>query len=113
MAIEPLVGLARIHLAQGDLSQAHDQVREILSHLETRSLDGTQEPFQVYLTCYRVLRANHESAATDVLNDAYGLLQERAAKISDKEIRHSFLESVAAHSEIIREFVATFNRIPA
>ena len=34
------------------------------------------------LTCYRVLQANHNPRAPDVLATAYGLLQERAAKIT-------------------------------
>jgi hypothetical protein len=93
-----------VSLAQGNLAQAQAQVEEILSHLETRTLDGTEEPFRVYLTCYRVLRANQAPHAKDILNTAHRLLQKRAAKISDAEMRRSFLENVAAHREIVREF---------
>ena len=101
LAMESLAGLARVSLAQGNMAQA--QVEEILSHLETKTLDGTEEPFRVYLTCYRVLRVNQDPRAEAILNTAHHLLQEQAAKISDEELRRSFLENVPAHREIVSE----------
>jgi tetratricopeptide (TPR) repeat protein len=102
LATEPLAGLARVALAQGDLPQARMHVAEILHHLETGSLDGADEPCQVYLTCYRVLCAAREDlSAQAILSKAHSLLQERAAKISDEELRHSFLEKVAVHRKIV------------
>jgi predicted ATPase len=119
LAMEPLAGLARVSLAQGDLPQR--QVEEILSHLENQTpstalrlrsgqgsghgLDGTDEPFWVYLTCYRVLCANQDPRAEAILGTAHSLLQEQAAKISDEELRRSFLENVATHREVMCEFV--------
>jgi tetratricopeptide (TPR) repeat protein len=105
LAMECLAGLARVFLAQGDLFQAQAQVERIRSYMETQTLDGTDEPFRVCLTCYRVLRANGDIRARDILNNAHRLLQERAAKISDEKLRRSFLENVTAHREIVREFV--------
>jgi tetratricopeptide (TPR) repeat protein len=101
LAMEPLAGLAHVALAQGDLPQARNHVAEILNYLETGTLGGTDEPCQVYLTCYRVLRAAQENVlAQAALNKAHDLLQERAAKISDEGLRRSFLENVAVHREI-------------
>ena len=57
LPMEPLAGLARIALAQGDLPQAQAHVETILEHLKTRTLNGTLEPFRIYLTCVRVLQA--------------------------------------------------------
>ena len=104
LATEPLAGLARVALAQGDLARAQAHIEEILSHLETGTLHGTIAPFQVYLTCYRVLKANQDPRAQEILATAYGLLQERASKITDEEMRHSFLENVAAHREIASHY---------
>ena len=109
LAMESLAGLARVALAQGDPMQAQAHVEEILSHLETgapstgsgHALDGATAPFQIYLTCCRVLKANHAPRAQEILATACGLLQERAAKITDEEMRRSFLENVAAHREIV------------
>jgi DNA-binding GntR family transcriptional regulator/tetratricopeptide (TPR) repeat protein len=105
LAMEPLAGLARVSLAQGDRIQAQAQVKEILNYLDQgNSLDGTDEPFWIYLTCYRVLCASQDPRARGILSTAHHLLQERAAKISDERMRHSFLGNVATHREIVREF---------
>jgi tetratricopeptide (TPR) repeat protein len=122
LAIESLAGAARVSLAQGNLTQAQAQVEEILAHLETNirstthdtaasghGLHGAVEPFRVYLTCYRVLRAGQDLRAQEILNTAHRLLQEQAARISDEELRRSFLENVAAHREIVEEVRARDN----
>jgi predicted ATPase/class 3 adenylate cyclase len=101
MAMESLAGLTRIALAQEDLVRAGTYVEEILDHLETGTLDGTYEPFRVYLTCYRALEASKDSRAAEVLATTHSLLQERAAKIEDDEMRRSFLENVPAHRELV------------
>jgi hypothetical protein len=56
---------------------------------------------RIYLTCYRVLQANADPRAEEILCTAHNLLQERAAKIDDEELRRSYLENVAAHREIV------------
>ena len=102
---EPLAGLARVCQAQGNLGQALAHVEEILDHLESGgTLDGAISPFQVYLTCYRVLEANQDSRARGILDTAHDLLQERAGKITDEKMRRSFLENVAPHRELVQEF---------
>jgi tetratricopeptide (TPR) repeat protein len=103
-AMESLSGLAQVSLAQGDLSQAQAQVEEILTYLESNALEGIIDPHQVYLTCYQVLKANDDPRAQEILNKGYRLLQERAAKISDEDMRCSFLENVAVHREIVAAF---------
>ena len=113
LAMEPQAGLARIALAQGDITQARIHIAEILAHLEKggtpsissgHALDGTDEPFRVYLTCYRVLHANHDPRAEGILHAAHSLLQERAAQIIDEKLRRSFLENVEAHREIVAAY---------
>jgi ATP/maltotriose-dependent transcriptional regulator MalT len=103
-ATEPLAGLARIFLIQGDLPQACDQVEQILSGTDNSALDNAEEPLLVYVTCYRVTSANQDPRARGILANTYRLLQERAAKIDDEEMRRSFLENVAAHREIVEEW---------
>ena len=44
---------------------------------------GLDEPFYVYLVCYRVLDAAHDPRATAVLQTVYRLLQEYADHITD------------------------------
>jgi DNA-binding SARP family transcriptional activator/class 3 adenylate cyclase len=104
-AMEPQAGLASISLAEGDLVQALAHVEEILGYLKAHPMpDGMVEPFQVYLTCYRVLRANGDPRAKEIMDVACRLLQERAKKIDDEALRRSYLENVAAHREIVAEY---------
>ena len=106
--IEAMAGLARVSLAQKDKQQAQRYVEMILSHLETNSLDGTDQPLRIYLTCFQTLNETEDPRAATLLKQAYSELQERAAKISNEEIRQSFLENVAAHREIQEEFNRLF-----
>ena len=118
MATEPLAGLARVCQVQGDLGRAQAHVGEILQHLgfdsaqptsdrepaSGQALDGTLSPFQIYLTCYRVLEAAQDARAQGILDTAHDLLAARAARINDEKMRRSFLENVAAHRELVRAF---------
>jgi class 3 adenylate cyclase/predicted ATPase len=104
LAMEPLAGLARVALAGDDLAQARQYVDEILAYLQEGTLEGTDEPIQVYLTCYRVLQcAGATARAHELLATAHELLQERAAKIRDPQMQQSFLENIATHCELLRE----------
>jgi len=100
-AMEYRAGLAHIALKQQHLDQALVYVEEILRYVEIDSLDGAMEPFQVYLICYNVLRANQDPRARQVLEIAHNILQGKAAKIEDESLRRSFLEQVVAHRDVL------------
>jgi len=102
--VEPLAGLARVALADGDPARARAHANEILPFLEAETVDGLWEPGLAFLTCYRVLQANEDLRADDILEQGYRFLQERAAKISDEGERRSYLENVAAHREIVSAY---------
>ena len=95
--LENLAGLGEIALAGGDLAQAQQHVEEILAHLAAAPVDGAEEPLRIYLVCYRVLQANHDPRALDVLATAGHLLAERAAQITDPALRQSYLERMPVH----------------
>jgi hypothetical protein len=101
LVLESQAGLARVALAEGDLSRALSTVEPILAFLQEHNLDGTEEPFEIYLTLYRVLHANEDSRARPVLDAACTLLQERAARIDDEVLRHSFLHNVPANYALV------------
>jgi hypothetical protein len=103
-AMEPVAGLARVSLEQGDLSGAQVWVEEILSYLQAHTLPGGGEPLRVHLTCYQVLSARRDPRAQDVLARAYTLLLKQADKIENEEERISFLENVHAHREIVAAY---------
>jgi adenylate cyclase len=102
LTVESLAGLASVALAADDLPAAQAHVDEILSYLEDRTLEGTEEPFRIYLTCYRVLHANDDPRAEEILAEAHALLQEQATQISDEAMRRTFLENVPAHRAIVQ-----------
>jgi predicted ATPase/DNA-binding SARP family transcriptional activator len=110
LAVEVLAGLARVSLAQGDSESALARVEEILAFLGAadtdtgHGLEGTTDPFRIYLTCYHVLLAARDPRAGEILATAHNLLQQQAAKIDDEDLRRSFLEGVAAHREIRAAF---------
>ena len=105
LATEPLAGLARLGLTRGDIAAAGAYIGEVLAHLDGGgSLHGTDEPLRVYLTCYMVLLAAGDPLAGEILDSAYRLLQERAAKISDPDMRRTFLENVPYHREILQSW---------
>jgi adenylate cyclase len=101
LALPPRAGLARVRLAQGDLAQALHQTEEILNRLETGPVIGTPQPLEIYLTCYHVLEAHDDPRARDILKTAYHTLQDRASKLNEDQMRHSFLNNVAVHREIV------------
>jgi predicted ATPase len=98
---EALAGLAQVHLAQGNHQQARHTVEQILGSLEHGSLDGANEPFRVYLTCYQVLRASGDTRAAPVLQSAFDLLTTRAEAIPDPHKRQRFLERVPVHRALL------------
>ena len=64
------VSLASLALQQNDLVQAQTHVETILADLEVHPQAGMDEPFGLYLTCYRVLNAAQDGRAKAVLQRA-------------------------------------------
>ena len=106
LAAETQAGLASIYLSQREYAKALETVEEVLRYLDANTLYGVEEPFQVYLNCFRVLRANQDGRAWPLLDLACRLLREQAERITDAQIRQSFLQNVRAHAELMREWQA-------
>jgi len=106
LAMESLAGLARVLTAEGKPVEARAAVEEILAYLQTGSLDGTDEPLRIYLTCYHVLKAEKDPRAQEILTTAYELLQQWANRITDEDLRRSLLKNVRAHRQIMDEYQA-------
>jgi tetratricopeptide (TPR) repeat protein len=104
VATESLVGLVQVSLAGGEASQVQTCLEEILSYLESERLENLDEPFAVYLTCYRALQAAGDPRAGAILDAGHRLLQERATWIEDQALRNAYLENVAAHRELIAAY---------
>ena len=109
-AAETLVGLVDVALQKGDVERVQEYVDEIIEIIEAHDTVGMREPFNVYLTCYRALESLQEARAQNVLERAYRDLQTIAGKISDEEMRRSFLYDVVTHSEIMDAWNSVDNK---
>jgi class 3 adenylate cyclase/tetratricopeptide (TPR) repeat protein len=101
MAMEDLSGMACLCLRKRDLAQAREKVEEILAYLAENTLDGAIDQFGIYLTVYRVLSADRDGRAQEILARAHALLQERAARFDDIDERQAYLTNIAAHRQIL------------
>jgi class 3 adenylate cyclase/tetratricopeptide (TPR) repeat protein len=101
LAMEPLAGLARTAFARGDSAAALEHTDELLSYLALITLDGAEEPFRVYLTCYEILSAAADPRAEGVRDRAARLLITRAERIHDPQARRQFLEEIPIHRALL------------
>jgi len=105
LVMESLSGVLRVYLCQNGLAKAIPHLDEIFGFLEHKSLEGTDEPVRIYLTCIQVLRTCNDTRMKPLLNKAHSLLQEQASNIDDDKLRGFFLENIPAHKELITLFV--------
>lgn len=107
LATESQAGLAQVALARQDIPTAITYVETILAFLDSGgSLEGTEEPLRVYLTCYQVLSASGDPRAQTILEMAHEMLKARAASISDADMRRRFLDNIPHHREIVAAWEA-------
>ncbi|MCB0110747.1 MAG: hypothetical protein KDE53_32735, partial [Caldilineaceae bacterium] len=100
LAAEPQAGLAQIALSQGDQAGALTRIEIILPVLTEQSHAGYNNPYFIYLTCYRVLAASGDPRAATILHQGYDLLHQDAAALDD-ESRQRFLTGVTIHRDLV------------
>jgi len=99
---DALTGLAGVAMAQDRMQDARDLVEKALPHLESIPFwDYTHHEPKMFLTCWLVLHAAGDARARGVLEKAYRAIQDAADSIEDEALRHSFLENVPVHREIV------------
>lgn len=92
--------LAHYYFELGQLSEALLFAEAVLALFDINDLDIHQYRWWVY----QILRANNDSRAYTILEDAHQKLLEQADRISDEGHRRSFLENVKAHHAILAEW---------
>ncbi|NJP08006.1 MAG: tetratricopeptide repeat protein [Chloroflexaceae bacterium] len=103
LAMEPLAGLAEVDFCSGRLRDSFDSTETIFAYLQNHRLDGTSEPFRVYLTCYRILKAHHDTRAYTVLHHALEVLCEQAQRIGNPDQISVYLTRVTHHRMLLTE----------
>ena len=103
--IESQAGLAAAAFAAGDSAGAYALVQKFMGDIDERALAQTEDSLRVYLTCYQILRACGDARASQLIETAHRILQERAAKTPNAAIRRAFLQHIPVHRHIVAEFV--------
>jgi predicted ATPase/DNA-binding SARP family transcriptional activator len=97
---DPLAGLARLALADGDIAHARAYIEETLHVGAESMLDGSEEPVRLLVTCHRVLAAAGDERAPRLLAEARRQLGSRAARIGDERMRRLFVSRHALYPEL-------------
>ncbi|MEJ2759700.1 MAG: hypothetical protein P8046_14565 [Anaerolineales bacterium] len=95
--------LAEIYITKGMPDKAVEQIDLILEDRETSEINPLCIGLEIRLfyICCRVLLACNDQRAQKVIETAYSLVQEYAAKIESEELRKSFLNNVPWNKKII------------
>lgn len=97
------IGLAELARRRGDVDAALTQIAPILPHLPTVAAAGWDEPIRAYVVCTQILRAAHDPAAEQILDQGTHLLSCLAQNITDPTHRQNFLNAVPAHRALRAE----------
>ncbi|MFN8446772.1 MAG: tetratricopeptide repeat protein [Caldilineaceae bacterium] len=104
--------LASAYLALHDDSEALGYATEAMRLLDIYREDNLNFPQRDYWFCFQVFQALHKpEQAIQALNFAVRLLQEQALKISNGDMRRSFIENVPYHREILQAAQTDFSII--
>lgn len=95
-------GLARVAMAEGDADAAVAALRPILDLVAAGgSLDGTEQPRFIEITCHLALARAGDPRAHEWLCRAHDALKAQAEAIDDPGLRRDFLGNVPFHREIM------------
>ena len=107
MVCQVSADLALLHLAEGRLPEAQQQVEKIAAELAAgMSLAATGDALRPHLACHRVWAATGDSRAAQAIDTAHAELQALAAKTGEEDTQRSILEQVPLHREIVAAWAA-------
>jgi predicted ATPase len=101
LAMEPIAGLARLALAQGDLETSLGYADQLWQYLNQHGMNSLV--LEAHLACADVFEAagNLEDAIR-VIDSSYRELIDRAYRISNPEWRTAFLENVPENKQMLQ-----------
>ncbi|MEM7347606.1 MAG: tetratricopeptide repeat protein, partial [Chloroflexota bacterium] len=102
--LDAQAGLARCHLAAGQLEVAQSEIAPSIAWLNDNGAAGLIEPIRLYLTIAQIQRANQDSeGAATTLAAGQALLQERTTTLGDVKQIDSYLNQVRLHKRLLDE----------
>jgi predicted ATPase/class 3 adenylate cyclase len=103
--IDNLAGLGRISLQNSNVVLARTYAGQILAHIETHGLAQSENPGLIYRTLLQIFQASGEQKSVhQILKEANDTLLERASRITDPELRRSFMEAIPNHRLLLEEW---------
>jgi hypothetical protein len=101
-AFDSLAGSTRCSMKLGQLDEATQSVEKLWGYLKEHGSGSMELPVLSYLTCVDAFReiGDTENCAT-VAHAGYEVLMEMADKISDQDMRRSFLDNVPEHRTMV------------
>jgi tetratricopeptide (TPR) repeat protein len=101
-------GMARVALAEGDAPKALAELQDVLGHVACGgTLDCTDEPRRIELTCHQALARAGDPRAAKWLTRAHSALiaqAEAIARSATDAARHGYLHNIPHHREIMASF---------
>ena len=107
---DAMAGIARVAMAQDDLTTAMREVTRLIAHVEAGgTFAGVESPRLVELTCDQVLEKVGDGCASEWIERAHADLQTAALAINDARARQAFLTQVPLHRELVTAWAARHN----
>jgi tetratricopeptide (TPR) repeat protein len=101
-AFDSLAGSTRCSMKLGQLDVAKQCAEELWGYLKENGSNGMELPMLSYLTCAEVFREVEDIEKLDAAtHEGHEVLMEMAEKISDPDMRRSFLENVPEHRTMV------------
>ena len=101
-ASDSLAGITRCSLKLGQLDEATHRAEKLWSDLKKNGSHGMELPILAYLSCADVFReAGEQERSVAATREGYAVLKGMADKISDPDMRRSFLENVPEHRTMV------------
>lgn len=97
LEIETKAALIQLKLAQDQPKQAAKLAMEIVEYVSARTLEGTEDPIQIYFSCYQALCIDDVPRAQQMLQAALEHLYCQIAKIDDPALRQSIIQNIPIH----------------
>ena len=109
LEVEIKAELALLALEVGEQPKSRKLLQEVMVSIEKDQIvEAADKPFRLQLVTVRVLNSLDDNRGDALLQRAYNHLQDKAAKISDAELRESFLNTIVENRQISNLYAQRF-----
>ncbi len=92
---ESRAGLAQVYWKLDDINASTAELEKVLDYMkENPTLEGSEEPLRIALTCFAILKEKKDPRAKIVLKSANQLLDAQVSKLRSEDARRIYVENV-------------------